>query len=86
MAAHPNDSNEVTGYPFDDTDVYKTIEGASYLLQTYPDSQLKEYIDSVLVIVAKAQETDGYLYTARTMNPRHPHRWAGSRRWERWRN
>lgn len=83
MAAHPNDSNEVTGYPFDDTDVYKTIEGASYLLQTYPDSQLKEYIDSVLVIVAKAQETDGYLYTARTMNPRHPHRWAGSRRWEK---
>ena len=36
MAAHPSENNKVTGYSFDDTDVYKTIEGASYLLQTYP--------------------------------------------------
>ena len=83
MAAHPSDSNKVTGYSFDDTDVYKTIEGASYLLQTYPDKRLKKYIDSVLVIVAGAQEPDGYLYTSRTMNPAHPHQWAGSRRWEK---
>lgn len=34
MAAHPSENNKVTGYSFDDTDVYKTIEGASYLLQT----------------------------------------------------
>ena len=27
---------EVKGYSFDDTDVYKTIEGASYVLQTIP--------------------------------------------------
>ena len=71
------------GFSFDDTDVYKTIEGASYLLQTYPDEKLKNYIDSVLVIVAGAQEPDGYLYTARTMNPKHPHEWAGSQRWEK---
>lgn len=51
MAAHPSENNKVTGYSFDDTDVYKTIEGASYLLQTYPDEKLKKYIDSVLVIV-----------------------------------
>lgn len=82
-AAHPSDDYKVGGYSFDDTDVYKTIEGASYLLQTYPDEKLKKYIDSVLVIVAAAQEPDGYLYTARTMNPRHPHEWAGSRRWEK---
>ena len=63
--------------------MYKTIEGASYLLQTYPDAKLKNYIDSVLVIVAGAQEPDGYLYTARTMNPKHPHEWAGSKRWEK---
>lgn len=63
--------------------MYKTIEGASYLLQTYPDKKLKKYIDSVLVIVAAAQEPDGYLFTARTMNPKHPHEWAGSRRWEK---
>ena len=72
MAANPGPHNKVTGFSFDDTDVYKTIEGASYLLQTYPDEKLKKYIDSVLVIVARAQEPDGYLYTSRTMNPEHP--------------
>ena len=82
-AAHPSDTIHVGGFSFDDTDVYKTIEGASYLLQTYPDVKLKNYIDSVLVIVAGAQEPDGYLYTARTMNPKHPHEWSGSHRWEK---
>ena len=72
---------KVGGYSFDDTDVYKTIEGASYLLQTYPDKKLKRYIDSVLVIVASAQEPDGYLYTSRTQNPAAPHEWAGNKRW-----
>lgn len=83
LAAHPIDTTKVTGYSFDDTDVYKTIEGASYSLQTYPDKQLAHYMDSVLDIVAAAQEPDGYLYTARTMNPKHPHEWAGSKRWEK---
>lgn len=82
-AARPSDSYKVEGYSFDDTDVYKTIEGASYLLQTYPDKKLEHYMDSVLALVAAAQEPDGYLYTARTMNPKHPHAWAGSRRWEK---
>ena len=82
-AAHPSENYEVGGYSFDDTDVYKTIEGASYLLQTYPDKKLVAYIDSVLAIVAAAQEPDGYLYTSRTMNPKHPHAWSGSRRWEK---
>lgn len=77
-----NSSNyRPTQFPFDDTDVYKTIEGASYLLQTYPDKKLEAYIDSVLDIVAAAQEPDGYLYTARTMNPEHPHDWSGATRW-----
>ena len=69
------------GFSFDDTDVYKTIEGASYVLQTYPDAKLKAYIDSVLDVVAAAQEPDGYLYTARTINQAHPHGWAANRRW-----
>ena len=69
------------GFSFDDTDVYKTIEGASYVLQTYPDKKLKAYIDSVLDVVGAAQEPDGYLYTARTINPEHPHGWAANRRW-----
>ena len=83
-AAHPSDAYDVSsfmGFSFDDTDVYKTIEGASYVLQTYPDKKLKNYIDSVLDVVAAAQEPDGYLYTARTINPKKPHHWAGDRRW-----
>ncbi|MBR6128420.1 MAG: glycoside hydrolase family 127 protein, partial [Bacteroidaceae bacterium] len=68
-------------FPFDDTDPYKTIEGASYILQTYPDKALAKYIDSVLNVIASAQEPDGYLYTARTQNPEHPHDWSGAKRW-----
>ncbi len=83
MASDTNLGFKVGGYSFDDTDVYKTIEGASYLLQTYPDAKLKAYIDSVIAIMASAQEPDGYLYTARTQNPEHPHEWAGSERWEK---
>ena len=83
LAGENTEDVKVGGFSFDDTDVYKTIEGASYILQTYPDKKLENYIDSVLAIVAKGQEPDGYLYTARTMNPRHPHPWAGMKRWEK---
>ena len=82
-ATKPSDSYKVEGFPFDDTDVYKTIEGASYLLQTYPDPKLEAYIDSVLVLVAAAQEPDGYLNTSYTMNPAHPHPWMGPGRWDK---
>ncbi len=68
-------------FPFDDTDPYKTIEGASYLLQTYPDKKLEHYLDSIIAIIGAAQEPDGYLYTARTQNPQAPHPWSGDRRW-----
>ena len=73
----------VGGLSFDDTDPYKTIEGASYILQTYPDKKLVQYIDSVLDVIASAQEPDGYLYTSRTQNPQHPHEWAGDKRWSK---
>ena len=85
-AQHLKDPSKVfkvngVGYSFDDTDPYKTIEGASYILQTYPDKKLRAYVDSVIDIIATAQEPDGYLYTARTQNPADPHHWAGDRRW-----
>jgi DUF1680 family protein len=70
-----------TTYPFDDTDIYKTIEGASYSLAVYPDPKLSAYIDSLIDIIGKAQEPDGYLYTARSIDPLHPHSWAGNERW-----
>lgn len=82
-AANPSENYKVGGFPFDDTDVYKTIEGASYLLQTYPDKKLESYIDSVLVLVAAAQEPDGYLNTSYTMNPAHPHPWMSPTKWEK---
>ena len=85
-AAHLKDPSKVfkvngVGFSFDDTDPYKTIEGAAYILQTYPDKKLEAYCDSVIDIIASAQEPDGYLYTARTQNPADPHHWAGDRRW-----
>lgn len=70
-----------TKYPFDDTDIYKTIEGASYSLAVHPDPKLQAYVDSLITIVGKAQEPDGYLYTARTIDPLHPHPWSGPERW-----
>jgi DUF1680 family protein len=72
-----------TRFPFDDTDIYKTIEGASFSLATHPDKKLEAYIDSLITIIGKAQEPDGYLYTARTINPAEPHPWSGKERWEK---
>ena len=70
-----------TKYPFDDTDIYKTIEGASYSLAVTPDPALKAYVDALIDTVAHAQESDGYLYTARTIDSLHPHPWSGPDRW-----
>jgi DUF1680 family protein len=72
-----------TKYPFDDTDIYKTIEGASYSLALYPDAKLEAYIDSLITIIGNAQEPDGYLYTARTINPDAVHARSGKERWEK---
>lgn len=72
-----------TVYPFDDTDIYKTIEGASFSLSLYPDKAMELYIDTLIQKVAAAQEPDGYLYTARTIDPLKTHKWAGKERWEK---
>ncbi|MDO6430435.1 glycoside hydrolase family 127 protein [Flavitalea sp. BT771] len=70
-----------TKFPFDDTDIYKTIEGASFSLAVHPDPKLKAYVDALIDTVAAAQEPDGYLYTARTIDSLHPHAWSGPDRW-----
>lgn len=72
-----------TVYPFDDTDIYKTIEGASFSLSLYGDKSLENYIDTLIMKIGNAQEPDGYLYTARTINPLETHAWAGKERWEK---
>lgn len=55
--------------PFDDTDVYKLIEGASYSLQSHPDPQLDRFLDGIIEKIAAAQEPDGYLTTYKTIDP-----------------
>ncbi len=76
------DDRKPPSYPFDDTDIYKVIEGASYTLSVHPDPKLDAYIDRLIAKIGAAQEKDGYLYTARTINPEHPHPWSGKERWE----
>ncbi|HPA87172.1 MAG TPA: glycoside hydrolase family 127 protein [Bacteroidales bacterium] len=74
-----------TIYPFDDSDVFKIIEGASYSLQTNPDRELDAYLDSLIWKIGLAQEEDGYLYTNRTISEMHGgkglHEWASPERW-----
>lgn len=55
--------------PFDDSDIYKIIEGASYSLTVYPDPELDKYIDDIIEKIAAAEEEDGYLCTWKTINP-----------------
>ncbi len=70
-------------YPFDDSDVYKIIEGASYTLSVQKDEKLAAYLDSLIALIAAAQEEDGYLYTARTNNAPYLEEWGGKSRWSK---
>lgn len=70
-------------FPFDDTDPYKIIEGASYSLAVKYDPQLDHYLDSVISIIAAAQEPDGYLTTCVTNRCTRLSGWWGSSRWEK---
>ena len=64
---------EVRGQmPFDDTDVYKIIEGASNSLLSAPNPKLEKTLDSIIDIIKVGQEADGYLTTWRTINPAKP--------------
>lgn len=82
-AAKKLDGDKLSEFPFDDTDVYKAIEGASYSMQNKRNPQLDKSIDSLISIIGAAQEPDGYLYTFRTVNAKKPHEWIGSKRWEK---
>ena len=82
LRGEPLADKKPPGYPFDDTDLYKVIEGAAYTLAVAPDAKLEAYVDSLIEKIAAAQEPDGYLYTTRTIDPLSPHRWASKKRWE----
>jgi len=70
-------------FPFDDTDVYKVIEGASYALAVKYDPRLDAYLDSVIALIAGAQEDDGYLYTCLTNKCTRLEPWYGKGRWDK---
>ncbi len=70
-------------FSFDDTDPYKIIEGASYSLAVKYDPQLDAYLDSVITLIAAAQEPDGYLTTCVTNKCERLSGWWGTHRWEK---
>lgn len=72
---------EYKGERYNDTDVYKTVEGASYSLMVHPDPELEAYLDAVIAKIAAAQEPDGYLYTPRTASPGKVQPGTGEERW-----
>jgi hypothetical protein len=76
----------VKGYmPFDDTDVYKIIEGASNSLISSPNPELEALLDSLIGIIRTGQEQDGYLTTWRTIDPaKPPATWVSVEEGKRW--
>jgi len=69
------------GQRYNDTDIYKVIEAASWSLATHPDAALDRQVDELIAIVAAAQEPDGYLYTPRTVDSQNPPPGVGPERW-----
>src|SRR6478672_8775965 len=69
------------GRRFNDTDVYKIIEAASYSLALVPDPGLSARVDALIELIAESQQPDGYLMPARTIDPAHPAPGLGSERW-----
>ena len=69
------------GQRYNDTDVYKIVEAASWSLLTTRDPALEAKLDELIAIIAAAQEPDGYLYTPRTVDPANPAPGAGPERW-----
>ncbi len=65
-------SGPYEGKRYDDSDVFKVVEGASYTLNISEDPELDDYLDRLIARIAAAQEPDGYLYTTRTANPEAP--------------
>ncbi len=78
----PGADRRLPNFVWDDSDVYKVIEGAAYVLNSRPDRALEEYVDGLVRLIASAEEPDGYLYTARTIDPDKPPAYAGSGRWK----
>jgi DUF1680 family protein len=70
VAAHQSNAKWTGMFGFNDSDVYKVMEGAAYSLMTHPDAKLSAYLNRLVDWVAAAQEPDGYLYTEWTARDR----------------
>jgi len=57
------EEGQFKGFVYDDSDLYKMIEGASYSLMNNPNPKLEGKLDSIIAKVAAAQLPDGYLMT-----------------------
>jgi len=51
------------GAHYNDSDVYKIVQGAVCSLKTHPDAKLQAYVDGVIALIVAAQDSDGYLDT-----------------------
>ena len=60
------------------SDLYKIMEGAAYSLMLRPDPALEARIDSLIDIVGRAQQKDGYLFVCHTCGCFDPF-WVGDR-------
>jgi DUF1680 family protein len=69
------------GLRYNDSDVFKIMEGAAYSLSLYRDPELEEYMDDLIAKISAAQEEDGYLFTTRTIDPQNPAPGSGDERW-----
>jgi hypothetical protein len=58
---------EFEGIYFNDSDVYKVLEGAAYSLADHPDPVLEKMVDDVIAKIAAAQQENGYLNSYYTL-------------------
>ena len=70
VAGGLSDANWAGGFGFNDSDVFKVMEGAAYSLMTHPDDKLRAYLAELIDWIAAAREDDGYLFTAYTARDR----------------
>lgn len=54
---------EFHGWWFQDSDLWKWLEGVAYSLATHPDAELEKTADEAIELAGKAQQEDGYLDT-----------------------
>ena len=81
FASKNKDGVYCTNYPFDESDIYKSIEAASYILMLNTIPGLEEQLDSLILIISNVQLEDGYLYSARNSPSKHIMKSIGPKRW-----